>query len=76
VTNHSASMPFWSYCENVRELNIMSDMNYCAKCWILSKSKDFNWAKVFSRTGHLKFFIIVVTFIIAQTGELEGPTVK
>ena len=56
VTNHSVSMPFPSYGANVRGLNIMSDMNYWAKCWILSKSQDFNWAKVFSRTGHLKKF--------------------
>ena len=70
MTNHSVSMPFPSYGANVRGLNIMSDMNYWAKCWILSKSQDFNWAKVFSRTGHLKnFFVIKVTFIIAQTGE-------
>ena len=70
MTNCSASMLFPSYGQNVRGLNIMSDMNYWAKCWILSKSQDFNWAKVFSGTGHRKnFFLIEVTFIIAQTGE-------
>ena len=70
MTNRSVSMPFPSYGANVRGLNTMSDMNYWAKCWILSKSQDFNWAKVFSRTGHLKkFFLTKVTFIIAQTGE-------
>ena len=70
MTNRSASIPFPSYGQSMRGLKIMSDMNYWAKCWILSKSQGFNWAKVFSGTGRLKnLFLIEVTFIIAQAGE-------